>query len=51
MFYEQLLINRNNIYKNKFTNTVSIKMIEQYVLRYKCWAKSGKNYIINSYIL
>ena len=32
MLYEQLLINRNHIYKNKFTNTVSIKSIEQYFL-------------------
>ncbi len=48
MLYEQLLINRNSIYKNKFINTVSIKSIKQYVLRFKCWAKSLVN---NSYPL
>jgi hypothetical protein len=49
MICEQLLINRNHIYKNKFINTVSIKMIEQYVLQYECWAKNIKRQIINLY--
>ena len=47
MLYEQLLINRNCIYKNKFINTVFVRLVEQYVLRYKCWAKSVQKQIIN----
>ena len=47
MLYEQLLINRNCIYKNKLINTVSMKSIEQYALRYQCWAKSIQRQIIN----
>ena len=47
MLYEQLLINRNCIYKNKFINTVSMKSIEQYVYRCECRAKSIQKRIIN----
>jgi hypothetical protein len=43
MLYKQLLINKNCIYKNKFMNTIFIKLMEQYVLRYKYWAKDIKN--------
>ena len=32
MLYEQLLINKTCIYKNKFTNSGFIEMIRQYVL-------------------
>ena len=49
MLYEQLLIDKNSIYKNKFTNTVFVKSIVQYVLRYQCRAKSIRKQIINLY--
>ena len=31
----------------KKSNTISMKSMEQYVLRYQCWAKSIKKQIIN----
>ena len=49
MLYEQLLINRNCIYKNKFTNTIFVKLIVQYVLRYQCWAKPFSKQTSNLY--
>ena len=35
IFYKQLLINKKCIYKDKFTNTFFINLIEQYVLKYE----------------
>lgn len=51
MLYEQLLINRSCIYKNKFTNTASIKIIKRYCLKYECWFQSIKTQIITLIII